>query len=57
MKKTFLIKVLAAVLVLIGCVVAQRVNAEVLREVKLHGANGQVLNTYYASDVDYFEFG
>ena len=57
MKKTLLIKVLAAVLVLIGCVVAQRVNAEVLREVKLHGANGQVLNTYYASDVDYFEIG
>ncbi|MDE6207305.1 MAG: formylglycine-generating enzyme family protein [Muribaculaceae bacterium] len=57
MKNKLFIKVLVAVLVLIGCVVAQRVNAEVLREVKLHGANGQVLNTYYASDVDYFEIG
>ncbi|MDE6207306.1 MAG: formylglycine-generating enzyme family protein [Muribaculaceae bacterium] len=55
--KNILIKVFAAVLVLIGCVVAQCVNAEVLREIKLHGANGQVLNTYYASDVDYFEIG
>ncbi|MDE6206200.1 MAG: formylglycine-generating enzyme family protein [Muribaculaceae bacterium] len=57
MKKTLLIKVLAAVLVLIGCVVAQRVNAEMIRVVTVNGVNGQVLNTYYASDVDYFEFG
>ena len=57
MKKTLLIKVLAAVLVLIGCVVAQRVNAEMIRVVTVHGANGQVLNTYNVSDVDYFEFG
>ncbi|MDE6208002.1 MAG: formylglycine-generating enzyme family protein [Muribaculaceae bacterium] len=56
MKKTLLIKAIAAVLVLIGCVVAQRVNAEVLREVKVQATNGQVLNTYYASDVDCFEF-
>ncbi|MDE6207088.1 MAG: hypothetical protein K2M55_04705, partial [Muribaculaceae bacterium] len=56
MKNTLLIKVLAAVLVLIGCVVAERVNAKIIREVKVHGANGQVLNTYNVSDVDYFEF-
>ena len=56
MKNTILIKILAAVLVLIGCVVAERVNAKIIREVKVHGANGQVLNTYDVSDVDYFEF-
>ncbi|MDE6207869.1 MAG: formylglycine-generating enzyme family protein [Muribaculaceae bacterium] len=56
MKKTLLIKVLAAVLVLIGCVVAQRVNAEIIRKVTVHGTNGQILNIYEVSDVDYFEF-
>ncbi|MDE6207867.1 MAG: formylglycine-generating enzyme family protein [Muribaculaceae bacterium] len=54
--KNILIKVLAAVLVLIGCVVAQRVNAKIIREVTVHGANGQILNTYDVSEVDYFEF-
>ena len=57
MKKTLLIKVLAAVLVLIGCVMAQRVNAEIIRVVTVNGVNGQVLNTYDVSDVDFFEFG
>ncbi|MDE6207779.1 MAG: formylglycine-generating enzyme family protein [Muribaculaceae bacterium] len=56
MKNTLLIKILAAVLVLIGCVVAQRVNARIIREVKVNGANGQVLNTYNVSEVDNFEF-
>ncbi|MDE6207726.1 MAG: formylglycine-generating enzyme family protein [Muribaculaceae bacterium] len=57
MKNTLLIKALAAVLVLIGCVVAQRVNAEIIRVVTVNGVNGQVLNTYNVSDVDYFECG
>ena len=58
MKNTLLIliKALAVALVLIGCVVVLPVNARIIREVKVHGANGQVLHTYNVSDVDYFEF-
>ena len=56
MKNTILIKALAAVLVLIGCIVALPVNARIIREVTVHGANGQVLDTYDVSAVNYFEF-
>ena len=58
MKNTLLIliKALAVALVLIGCVVALPVNARIIREVKVNGANGQVLNTYNVSEVDNFEF-
>ena len=57
MKKTLLIKALAAVVVLIGCVVAVPANAEKIRTVKVQGTNGKELESFDASNVDYIEFG